>query len=38
MSNFGNGTKQIAYGLVEATNRNTITIIGGGDTVAAINQ
>jgi phosphoglycerate kinase len=38
MSNFENGTKQAAYAIVEATKKGAFTLIGGGDSVAAINK
>ena len=38
MSNFENGTKQIAYGVVAATERGAYSLVGGGDSVAAINK
>ncbi|NUM31048.1 MAG: phosphoglycerate kinase [Bacteroidetes bacterium] len=38
MQNFENGTKQIALTLAEATNRGTFTLIGGGDSSAAIHK
>ena len=38
MSNFENGTKEIAMTLVEATKKGAFTLIGGGDSVAAINK
>ena len=38
MSNFAAGTKAIAQALVTATNHGGFTLIGGGDSVAAINQ
>ncbi len=38
MSNFANGTKAIAESLVKATEKGAFTLIGGGDSVAAINQ
>jgi len=39
MSNFAAGTVAIANMLADATaNRNAVTIVGGGDSVAAINQ
>lgn len=38
MSNFENGTKQAALAIVEATKNGAFTLIGGGDSVAAINK
>jgi phosphoglycerate kinase len=38
MSSFENGTKQIAFDIVEATKHAAYTLIGGGDSVAAINK
>lgn len=38
MSNFENGTKQAANAIVEATKNGAFTLIGGGDSVAAINK
>ncbi len=38
MSNFENGTKQAAFDIVEATKNGAFTLIGGGDSVAAINK
>lgn len=38
MSNFETGTKSIALALTEATAKGAITIIGGGDSAAAINK
>lgn len=38
MSNFENGTKQIAYGVLAATERGAYSLVGGGDSVAAINK
>ena len=39
MSNFADGTNQVAQMLAEATeSRGAITIVGGGDSVAAINK
>jgi phosphoglycerate kinase len=38
MSSFENGTKQIAFDIVEATKHGAYTLIGGGDSVAAINK
>jgi phosphoglycerate kinase len=38
MSNFSQGTKAIAEALVKATEKGAFTLIGGGDSVAAINQ
>lgn len=38
MSKFENGTKQIAYAIAEATKLGAFSLIGGGDSVAAINK
>lgn len=38
MSNFENGTKQMAYSIAEATKTGAYSLIGGGDSVAAINK
>ena len=38
MSKFETGTKQAAYDIVEATKQGAFTLIGGGDSVAAINK
>jgi len=38
MSSFENGTKQAAFDIVEATKLGAFTLIGGGDSVAAINK
>jgi len=38
MSNFEKGTKQIAFDIVEATKKGAYSLIGGGDSVAAINK
>ena len=38
MSSFAEGTKQIAYSIVTATERGAYSLVGGGDSVAAINQ
>ncbi len=38
MSNFENGTKQAANAIVEATKNGAFSLIGGGDSVAAINK
>lgn len=38
MANFAAGTKAVAEGLVKATEKGAFTLIGGGDSVAAINQ
>lgn len=37
MSNFQNGTASIAHSIVKATENNAFSLIGGGDSVAAIN-
>jgi len=38
MENFEKGTKEIAYSAVEATKRGAYSLVGGGDSVAAINK
>lgn len=38
MSSFEKGTQQAAYDIVEATKNGAFTLIGGGDSVAAINK
>jgi phosphoglycerate kinase len=38
MENFSKGTKDIAKSLVEATKNGAFTLVGGGDSVAAINK
>lgn len=38
LSNFENGTKSVAEALVEATKNGAFTLIGGGDSAAAINK
>merc|ERR1719480_708332 len=38
LSNFAEGTNSVAEMLAAATERGAITIVGGGDSVAAINQ
>jgi phosphoglycerate kinase len=38
MSSFENGTKQAAFDIAEATKNGAYTLIGGGDSVAAINK
>ena len=38
MPNFAEGTKQVAYGIVSGTQRGAFSLVGGGDSVAAVNQ
>ena len=38
MDNFSTGTKAIAIALVKATKNGAFTLVGGGDSVAAINK
>jgi phosphoglycerate kinase len=38
MDHFSNGTKAIADAIVEATSKGAFSLIGGGDSVAAINK
>ncbi len=38
MENFANGTKSIAFGVAQATSLGAFSLIGGGDSVSAINQ
>ncbi|MEO1263693.1 MAG: phosphoglycerate kinase [Bacteroidota bacterium] len=38
MSNFANGTKEIATSVAEATKQGAFSLVGGGDSVAAVNQ
>ena len=38
MKSFEHGTKAIAHALVDATTKGAFTLIGGGDSVAAINK
>lgn len=38
MSNFEEGTKKIAEAVAKATSKNAFTLVGGGDSVAAINK
>ncbi|TBR20490.1 MAG: phosphoglycerate kinase [Chitinophagaceae bacterium] len=38
MEKFSNGTKQIAKSVAEATERGAFSLVGGGDSVAAINE
>ena len=38
MSNFENGTKSADFAIADATKKGTFTLIGGGDSVAAINK
>lgn len=38
MSKFADGTKSVAYAIADATKKGAFSLIGGGDSVAAINQ
>ena len=38
MPNFAKGTEAIAKALAEATEKGTISMVGGGDSVAAVNK
>ncbi len=38
MENFSQGTKAVALALVEATQKGAFTLVGGGDSVAAVNK
>lgn len=38
MANFANGTKSIALAVAEATKNGAFSLVGGGDSVAAVNQ
>lgn len=38
MNNFEKGTKQVALAIVESTNGGAFSLVGGGDSVAAVNQ
>ena len=38
MSNFADGTKTIAKAVAEATKQGAFSLVGGGDSVAAVNQ
>ena len=38
MDKFSNGTKQVALAIAEATSKGTFSLIGGGDSVAAIHK
>ncbi len=38
MSNFANGTKKVAEAVVAATEKGAFSLIGGGDSAAAVNQ
>ena len=38
MSNFQKGTAEVAHSIVKATEKGAFSLIGGGDSVAAINQ
>lgn len=38
MSNFAHGTKEVALALADVTTKGAFTLVGGGDSVAAVNQ
>ena len=38
MSNFEKGTKSVAEAIAEATSNEAFSLVGGGDSVAAVNQ
>jgi phosphoglycerate kinase len=38
MAAFENGTRQVAMAIVEATKNGSFSLVGGGDSVAAVNQ
>jgi phosphoglycerate kinase len=38
MASFENGTRQVADAIVEATSKGSFSLVGGGDSVAAVNQ
>lgn len=38
MSRFENGTKEVAYGVAEATKNGAYSLVGGGDSVAAVGK
>jgi phosphoglycerate kinase len=38
MSNFSQGTEDVAFAIVDATKKGAFSLIGGGDSVAAINK
>ena len=38
MSNYAKGTKQIAHAICEATEKGAYSLVGGGDSVAAIKK
>ncbi len=38
MGNFENGTKQVAFAVAEATENGAYSLVGGGDSVAAVGK
>ena len=38
MSNFENGTKEVAIAISDATKKGALSLVGGGDSISAIKQ